>query len=76
MPIAYVLLSGEPGKTTQIVEKVTQIQQVQDACLVNGVYDVVIKIETETTTHLKNIISWNVRRLSCVKSAFTLIVKQ
>ena len=39
-----------------------------------GVYDVVAKVNADTMEKLKQIVTWNVRRLDKVRSTLTMII--
>jgi DNA-binding Lrp family transcriptional regulator len=41
---------------------------------VYGVYDIVAKVEAESMDKLKEIVSWNIRRLEKVRSTLTMLV--
>jgi DNA-binding Lrp family transcriptional regulator len=50
------------------------LQEIKEARMVYGVYDMVIRAEAETMEELKNIVSWTIRRLNRVRSTMTMIV--
>lgn len=50
------------------------LQEIKEAWMVYGVYDIIVRVETETMEKLKNIVSWTVRRLDRVRSTMTMIV--
>lgn len=50
------------------------LQEIKEAWMVYGVYDIIVRVETETMEELKNIVSWTVRRLDRVRSTMTMIV--
>ena len=47
---------------------------VKEAYIVYGVYDIVAKVEAENMEKLKEIVSWNIRRLEKVRSTLTMLV--
>jgi len=51
-----------------------EIDEVKEAHMVYGVYDIIARISTETMQELKDIISWKIRRLDKVRSTLTMIV--
>ncbi len=49
-------------------------QEVREAWMVYGVYDIIVRVETGTMEELKNVVSWTIRRLDRVRSTMTMIV--
>jgi DNA-binding Lrp family transcriptional regulator len=76
MPIAFVLINTETGYMESVVEALKKIDSVEEAYMVYGVYDVVAKIKANTMDKLKEIVTWNVRRLERVRSTLTMIVME
>jgi DNA-binding Lrp family transcriptional regulator len=74
MPQAFVLVNVEVGSENEALKQLRTIEQVKEACMVYGVYDIVAKVEAETMDKLKAIISSKVRRLNKVRSTLTMIV--
>jgi DNA-binding Lrp family transcriptional regulator len=74
MPTAYVLVNTEIGSEGDVLGAVKKVDGVQEAYTVYGVYDIVAKIGAETMDKLKEIVTWNIRRLDKVRSTLTMIV--
>ena len=74
MATAFVLLNAELGAETEVLQGLKVINGVKETHLVNGVYDIIARIEAESMGDLKYIISWKVRRLTKVRSTITMIV--
>ncbi|MHC1586518.1 MAG: Lrp/AsnC ligand binding domain-containing protein, partial [Candidatus Hecatellaceae archaeon] len=51
-----------------------KVKNVKEAYIVYGVYDIIAKVEAETMDKLKEIITWNIRRLEKVRSTLTMMV--
>jgi len=62
--MAFVLINAEIGSE----------DQVKEAYMVYGVYDIVAKVAADSMDKLKEIITWKVRHLNKVKSTLTMIV--
>ena len=73
---AYVLINTEIGCIPEVLKAVRKIKNVVEAHSVYGVYDIVVKIEAENMGKLKDIVTWNVRRLNNVRSTLTMIVME
>ena len=74
MPTAYVLVNTEIGSEGEVLAEIKKVDGVQEAYTVYGVYDVVAKIGAEGMDKLKEIVTWNIRRLDKVRSTLTMIV--
>ena len=74
MPVAFVLINTEIGSEAEVLKKLKTVEGVQEAYAVYGVYDLVAKIGANTMDRLKEIVTWNVRRLEKVRSTLTMIV--
>ena len=73
MASAYLLLNVETGTEKEVMNKLKTYQEVKEAWMVYGVYDIIVQVETETMEELKNIVSWTIRRLDKVRSTMTMI---
>ncbi len=74
VPMAYVLINTEIGAETEVRESLKDVEGVREAYAVYGVYDIIAKIEAETMDKLKELVTWQVRRLDKVRSTLTMIV--
>lgn len=74
MPVAFVLINTEIGSESEVLKTLKGVEGVTEAYAVYGVYDVIAKITADTMDKLKEIVTWNVRRLDRVRSTLTMIV--
>ncbi len=74
MATAFVLINAEIGAENEVLKDLKAIQEVKEAHMVYGVYDIIARVETETMQDLKDTISWKIRRLDKVRSTLTMIV--
>ena len=74
MPSAFVLINTEIGAENEVLKALEGIEGVEEAYAVYGVYDIVAKVKAETMDKLKEIVTWNIRRLDKVRSTLTMIV--
>jgi DNA-binding Lrp family transcriptional regulator len=58
----------------ETLKALNKISNVKEAHMVYGVYDIVAKVEAESMTKLKEIVTWKIRRLKTVKSTLSMIV--
>jgi len=73
MPSAYVLFNVSAGSEDLVLEKIRSIAEVQEAFFSYGVFDLVVKIKTDSMAQLKELISHRLRAITNVKSTLTLI---
>ncbi len=74
MPTAFVFITTEPASMVEVLKDVRSVEGVEEAEMVYGVYDIVAKVKTETMDNLKQIITYNIRRLDNVRATQTLLV--
>jgi DNA-binding Lrp family transcriptional regulator len=76
MPMAFVMMTAEVGREADVLSELKKVEHVKETYLTYGVYDVVAKIEAETSETLKKVIVSKVRTLSNVTSTVTMIVNE
>ena len=69
---AYVLAIVKRGTEHEVVEKILRIENITEALVTYGMWDLVARIETENPEKLDKIIS-NIRQLPEIESTNTLI---
>ncbi|MHA2330827.1 MAG: Lrp/AsnC family transcriptional regulator [Candidatus Hodarchaeales archaeon] len=74
MPGAYVLINAEVGAEDAVLERVLSVSNVKEAYVVYGVYDIICRVEAETMTKLKDIITEKIRKVDLVRSTLTMIL--
>jgi DNA-binding Lrp family transcriptional regulator len=74
MPLAFVMITAETGRDSEVLNELKKVEHVKEACLTYGAYDVVAKVEAETREKLEEVITGKVRRLKGTKSTLTMIV--
>jgi len=72
MQSAYVLISCNPEDSDQIISSLMNISGLVEAKLVEGPYDIIVKIRAENSEKLKEIISIELRRIGKIKHTLTL----
>lgn len=74
MPGAYVLINAEVGAEEQVLEQIKKIPTVKEAYIVYGVYDLVVRLESDDMTRLKDEITEKIRKIDLVRSTLTMIL--
>lgn len=74
MPTAYILLNTEIGAENQVLKALKQLDGVEEACRLWGVYDIIANISTNSMEELKNIITNQLNEIGQINSKLTMIV--
>jgi DNA-binding Lrp family transcriptional regulator len=74
MPTAYVFINYEIGAEQNILNKLKTVPGVIEASEVNGVYDIVVKIASDSLDKLRETITRDIRTIDTIRSTMTLIV--
>lgn len=73
MATAYVLINCELGSEKPIIDQVKKIEGVKEVMGVFGAYDILAKIETASVEKLREIITWQIRKIDKIRSTLTLM---
>ena len=79
MPTAYVLINSDLGTDELIITKIKEILSAEKNVEfttqgVYGIYDIVLKIISDNTDILRNIITYKIRKINNVQSTLTMMV--
>lgn len=74
MPRAFVLFSVESGSEDKVLTKAKNVNGVQEAYISYGVYDIILKVNTNSMEELKELITHSLRKTENVRSTLTLIL--
>ena len=79
MPTAYVLINSDLGTDESIISKIKEILKDEKDIEftpqgVYGIYDIVLKISSDNTDILRNIITYKIRKINSVQSTLTMMV--
>jgi len=73
MPSAYVLITCDLGSEENIIKEIRTLDNVKEVEGTYGVYDIVVKVESNSMEALKNTITWKIRKIPQVRSTVTLL---
>ncbi len=79
MPTTYILINSDLGSDVEIIKKIKEIldkeKEVQyEVQGVYGVYDIIVKITSNSMEKLRGIITNNIRKIDKVYSTLTMMV--
>ena len=75
MSLVYVLLNTEPSQMESVLEEIKEIDGVEEAYMVYGLYDICAKVKAEMPNKLKGIVQ-KIRSNDNASSTLTLMVVQ
>jgi DNA-binding Lrp family transcriptional regulator len=64
MPIAFVCIVTEPTSVAEGLKEIRETEGVQEAQIVYGIYDILVKVKTETMDNLKRIVTEHIQRIA------------
>ena len=73
MAKAYVLINCDLGSEDKIISDLRKLEHIKDAVGTFGAYDMVAKIEAETSEQLRETVTWKIRKMDRVRSTLTLM---
>jgi DNA-binding Lrp family transcriptional regulator len=76
MQTAYVLISCDPEDIEEIITMLNNISNISEANRVEGPYDILVKINAESSEKLKEILSIQLRKIDRIKHTLTLTAIQ
>jgi DNA-binding Lrp family transcriptional regulator len=76
MAKAFVLINTEAGMEQEVVNHLKTMKQVKEAYTVYGVYDAVAFVEADKIDELKNIVSYELRKINGVRSTVTMMIAE
>ncbi|MFX0137923.1 MAG: Lrp/AsnC ligand binding domain-containing protein [Candidatus Hodarchaeota archaeon] len=74
MPLAYVALNVHLGSEGKLQKILQEMEGVEEVYLCHGVYDLLVKVQTEETADLTNLITKEIRRLPDIEMTMTMLV--
>lgn len=76
MPIVYILINAELGMEEDLLHELRKMENIKEAYLAYGVYDVIVKAEAENMENLKELVAFKIRRMKEVKNTLTMTVAE
>ena len=73
MVLGYVAVHCDTGKELHVFDRIMGIRKVREANIVMGLYDIMCKLETDSTQELENMIM-KIRKIPHVQTTMTLLV--
>ncbi len=74
MVVAFALIVGDAGKEKKILESLKSMKEVEEAYIVYGEYDIVVKVNVEQLKDLDPFLTEKIRNIDGVQMTSTMIV--
>lgn len=68
----FVLISCLDGKTDKTIEHLQKINTVKEINSTDGLYDIIIKVESKTDDEFRHVFNHRIRSLDSIKYTMTL----
>ena len=69
------MLNCELGAEEGLIEQLKELEQVVDVFKTIGTHDMMVKLQAENFEKIREVVSWNIKKLPKVRSTATLIKK-
>jgi len=76
MPVVYILINSELGMEEDLIQELRKMENIKEAYVAYGVYDVIVKAEAENMENLKELVAFKIRRMKEVKNTLTMTVAE
>ena len=74
MVSAYVLINCDIGSEEDVISHLKTIDGVKEVHGTFGVYDIIVKIESDNHDTLRDTITWKIRKMERIRSTLTLMI--
>jgi DNA-binding Lrp family transcriptional regulator len=71
--LAFVMMTADVGREADVLNELKNIEYVKEVYLTYGMYDIVARIEADSSDKLKDIMVKRIRNLNNVKSTLTMM---
>ena len=76
MTSAYVLIKSDLGAESNIIEELQKLEQVVKVEEIYGDYDLFVRLDAEHSIKIREIISWDIKKIKGVRATKTLMKKE
>jgi DNA-binding Lrp family transcriptional regulator len=71
---AVVLVNTDLGSQDKVLESLKQVEGVEEAHALYGIYDLLIKVKAKSIDKLKDVIKSRIKQVKGVSSSLTLMI--
>ena len=74
MTSAFLFINAEFLFVEEIVNKLKEIPEIVDVYKVQGIYDIIVRVNSDTEEKLKELVSEHIRRIDRITGTVTVII--
>jgi DNA-binding Lrp family transcriptional regulator len=71
--VAFVLINCELGSEASVIEQIKPLKDVTEIRGTFGAYDIIVRLQSESVTTLREYITHKIRKLDKIRSTLTLM---
>lgn len=75
MKETFILINCETGSEDKVVDELSKMDEISEIQKIMGVYDVIAKLEADSESDIKNMISSKIQKIYPINSVVTLSTK-
>lgn len=74
MTSAFLFINAELLFIEEVINKLKEIPEIVDVFKIQGIYDIIARVNSETEEKLKELVSEHIRRIDRITGTVTLII--
>jgi len=67
-------LNTEIGSEADVLRELRKMDRIEEALLVYGAYDIILRVESSSMVELKQTVTWKIRKMDYVTATQTMII--
>ncbi|MHA1211679.1 MAG: Lrp/AsnC ligand binding domain-containing protein [Candidatus Heimdallarchaeota archaeon] len=76
METAYVLINVKGGTEFDLFEQLSKIPNLIEISLVWGLFDIIMKVESESASSLDKMVTEEIRKFPNISSTMTMLIRE
>ena len=73
METAFVLINCDLGSEENVIEDLKHIESIKDVRGTFGAYDIIAEVKNVSRDKIREVITWNIRKIPHVRSTLSLM---
>lgn len=73
---SFLLLNCKENQEKDVIAHLKKIPEIKEIQCISGPYDILVKVETFTVEQLNETITWKIRKISNVRSTYSLKINE
>jgi DNA-binding Lrp family transcriptional regulator len=74
MTSAFLFINAELLFTEDVINKLKEVPEIVDVFKVQGIYDIIARVDSDTEENLKELVSERIRRIDRITGTVTVII--